>query len=70
MDDFEKRCRALFDEGWTPHFKMIVGGKWECSLECGVDVLPPNIPRPRAITETQRDGLYAVIEQRRKLLAK
>ncbi len=70
VDDLGKRCRALFESGWVPKFSMICGCQWECLLDCGVDKLPSNIPRPSCIAATYREALYGAMEARNRLLTK
>ena len=60
MTTVELECATLGALGWFVSFAWTGDGKpWLCRIECGVDVVPAQYPRPEARGETQAEALAA-----------
>lgn len=69
MNAFETTAMIERKRGYYPNLAMTNDGKWECRLECGVDVLPASTPRPKAIGDTAFIALTLAVRARDKALA-
>lgn len=57
--DLETLCNGLLAQGFHAHLHHVGQKSWACELCCGVDVLKPEIPRPRGSGETQLEAVIA-----------
>jgi hypothetical protein len=51
-DPLEQLCDSLLAQGFHTHLAHTGRRQWNCELACGVDVMKPEIPRPRGTGET------------------
>lgn len=73
MDPLEQLCTDLLAQGF--HAQLAHNGlrKWTCELTAGIEVLKPEIPRPRGSGETALaavDAAQVDLAEIRKRLAK
>jgi len=58
MDQLETLCTRLAQDGYHAHLNHW-GLAWECTLGCSVDIMPGNLPRPRATRPTALEAVQA-----------
>jgi hypothetical protein len=65
MNDLDQFASDLARQGFhvSLHF---TGGGWQCDLLCGVDVMRPELPRPRGSGQTALEAVQAASEQIRR----
>lgn len=68
MNAFETTAMLERKRGYYPNLARTDSG-WECRLECGVDVLPANLPRPKATGDTAFIALTLAVRSRDKMVA-
>lgn len=68
MNDLESIIAAERRRGWFVTLQSSREG-WTCHLQCGVDVLTGNIPRPSATGSTAMIALTLAIRERDRVLA-
>lgn len=62
MSEFEKLADQCVARGYYPWMRRDAKN-WTCELRCGVDVMPTNISRPRAVAATAVEALVAAMEK-------
>lgn len=68
MSSFEAVVAAERRKGWFPHLQCTPDG-WSCRLECGVDVMPANEPRPVGAGPTAEAALMDAVRKRQLEMA-
>lgn len=67
-NSFEGICDAECKRGWFPSLHRTPTG-WTCRLECGVDVMPANEPRPFGSGPTAEAALTDAVRRRQVAMA-